>query len=142
MVVFSKASGKLVVAVSVTAVVVAVVAAILFYFLERGEGLNRSAESLASSAPTQQAQDQQQPPQLAHMQLQGQYSGPLIGTAIQRWRDPVDGTVCYIYVPMVVHHTPAPSGYVQYGSNSIGSISCLPGTEHVANVGAGEKIPH
>ena len=46
---------------------------------------------------------------------------------IQRWRDPIDGTICYIYLPMVVHHTPAPSGYVEYGSSAIGSISCMPG---------------
>jgi hypothetical protein len=135
MAVFSKATGRLVAAVSATAVVVA--AAIMVYFREGGEGLIRPADSLSSSVATQ-AQDQQQPPQLAHMQLQGQYSGPLVGTAIQRWRDPVDGTVCYVYVPMVVHHTPAPSGYVQYGSNSIGSISCLPGTILVPK----GEVPH
>jgi hypothetical protein len=66
-------------------------------------------------------------PQLPHMQLQGQYAGPLQDTIIQRWRDPVDGTVCYIYLPITVQHSPpTPSGLVQYGVNGIGSISCIP----------------
>lgn len=62
------------------------------------------------------------------MELQGQYAGPLRDTIIQRWRDPRDGTVCYIYLPITVSHTPPPeTGYVKYGPNAIGSISCMPG---------------
>jgi hypothetical protein len=70
-----------------------------------------------------------QPPsawdQLPRMQLERQFAGPLQDTVIQRWRDPVDGTVCYIYLPITAPHTPpTASGYVQYGANTIGSISC------------------
>jgi hypothetical protein len=81
--------------------------------------LRPAGEASMSSPP------QSQPPEFPRMLLQGQFAGPLAGTVIQRWRDPIDGTICYVYVPMVVQHTPAPSGYVQYGSNSIGSISCM-----------------
>ncbi len=63
-----------------------------------------------------------------HAQLEGQFPGPLQDTVIQRWRDPVDGTVCYIYLPIAVAHTPGPQGLVQYGAANIGTISCLPGT--------------
>jgi hypothetical protein len=77
------------------------------------------------SSSTQSADQQAQPPVFPRMQLQGQFAGPIAGTVIQRWRDPVDGTICYIYLPMIVQHKPAPSGYVQYGANSVGSISCM-----------------
>jgi hypothetical protein len=67
-------------------------------------------------------------PQFPHMELQAQYAGPLQDTIIQRWRDPIDGTVCYLYLPILVHHSPpTPSGFVEYGGNGVGSISCLPG---------------
>lgn len=59
------------------------------------------------------------------MHLEGQYPGPLQDTLIQRWRDPVDGTVCYIYLPVAVAHASGPQGLVQYGSANIGSISCM-----------------
>jgi hypothetical protein len=62
------------------------------------------------------------------MQLERQFAGPLRDTVIQRWRDPADGTVCYLYIPISAPHTPpAPGGFVQYGANTIGSISCAPG---------------
>lgn len=65
---------------------------------------------------------------LPRMELERQFAGPLQDTIIQRWRDPVDGTVCYIYLPINVQHTPpTPSGYVQYGGNGIGNISCVAG---------------
>src|SRR5262245_43710528 len=101
------------------------------------------ASALAQQQPVQQApapppaQQQAAPPpqpsgpawsQLPRMQLERQFAGPLQDTLIQRWRDPVDGTVCYIYLPITASHsTPTPSGYVQYGPNTIGSISCLAG---------------
>ena len=63
------------------------------------------------------------------MQLDRQFAGPLEDTVIQRWRDPKDNTVCYIYLPIAAPHSlPTASGYVEYGSNTIGSISCIPGT--------------
>lgn len=67
-------------------------------------------------------------PQFPHMELQAQYAGPLQDTIVQRWRDPIDGTICYLYLPILVHHSPpTPSGFVEYGSNGVGSISCMPG---------------
>ncbi len=67
-----------------------------------------------------------QSPQFPHMRLERQFAGPLKDTLVQRWRDPVDGTVCYIYLPVaVMHSAPLPNGLVQYGGNSIGSISCF-----------------
>jgi hypothetical protein len=63
---------------------------------------------------------------MPRMQLERQFAGPLKDTVIQRWRDPADGTVCYIYLPINAPHTPpVQSGYVQYGPNTIGSISCM-----------------
>jgi hypothetical protein len=75
------------------------------------------------------AQQQPQQPaawdQLPRMQLERQFAGPLQDTVIQRWRDPVDGTICYIYLPITAPHSPpTAAGYVQYGANGIGSISC------------------
>jgi hypothetical protein len=65
---------------------------------------------------------------LPKMQLERQFAGPLQDTIVQRWRDPVDGTVCYIYLPITAAHTPpTPTGYVQYGSNTIGTVSCMTG---------------
>lgn len=78
----------------------------------------------AADKPAQQEQ-QATAPKISRMQLQAQYMGPLRDTLIQRWRDPVDGTVCYIYLPVIVQHAPGPQGLVQYGANTIGSISCL-----------------
>lgn len=79
------------------------------------------------------AEGQQQPTawdQLPRMQLERQYAGPLQDTIIQRWRDPLDGTICYVYLPMTAAQPPPTSqaGSVQYGSNSIGSISCTIGS--------------
>jgi hypothetical protein len=63
---------------------------------------------------------------LPRMELERQFAGPLQDTIIQRWRDPVDGTICYIYLPITAQHSPpTQSGYVQYGANTIGSISCI-----------------
>jgi hypothetical protein len=77
-------------------------------------------------APGQPQQPQTAPP-IGRMQLQAQYMGPLRDTVIQRWRDPLDGTICYIYLPVIVQHGAGPNNLVQYGANSIGSISCLVG---------------
>ncbi len=61
------------------------------------------------------------------MQIEGIYRGPLMDTIIQRFRDPVDGSICYLYVPIEAEHSVRrPTGYVVYGSNTIGAISCFP----------------
>ena len=61
---------------------------------------------------------------IPRMILERQYAGPLQDTIIQRWRDPVDGSTCYIYLPFSAPFTAPATGYVQYGSSTIGSISC------------------
>ena len=82
--------------------------------------------------PQQQPPQQQGLPQsstwdaLPRMQLERQFAGPLRDTIVQRWRDPVDGTVCYIYLPISAEHSPpTPNGFVNYGANTIGSLSCF-----------------
>ncbi len=63
---------------------------------------------------------------MPRLQLEAQFAGPLRDTIIQRWRDG-EGAVCYVYLPITVQHSPpTPAGFVQYGANTIGSISCLP----------------
>lgn len=80
------------------------------------------------TAASQQAADADRSQPL-HMMLEGQFAGPLQDTTIERWHDPVDGTVCYIYLPIAVAHSSGPSGLVQYGAANIGSISCIPGRD-------------
>jgi hypothetical protein len=65
------------------------------------------------------------------MLLEKIFRGPLRDTIIQRWRDPVDGTVCFLYLPISAPMTPPPAGqgYAQYGGNQIGSISCVHPTQ-------------
>src|SRR4051812_5680719 len=63
------------------------------------------AASAASGAP--QFQQSAEWSKLPRMQLERQFAGPLQDTVVQRWRDPLDGTVCYIYLPIFVAHTPA-----------------------------------
>ena len=80
----------------------------------------------AMPAGAQQPQESPQWARMPHMQLERQFAGPLQDTIIQRWRDPADGTVCYIYLPVsAAHSPPTASGFVQYGANTIGSISCF-----------------
>src|SRR5688572_6928843 len=90
--------------------------------------LPASAQQPAPPAPPpQQFQASQEWAKLPKMLLERQFAGPLQDTVIQRLRDPVDGTVCYVYLPISVAHTPpTATGFVQYGANSVGSINCLP----------------
>jgi hypothetical protein len=65
---------------------------------------------------------------LPRMQLQRQFAGPLQDTVIQRLVDPVDGTVCYLYLPISAPHSPPTnSGFVEYGASNIGTINCFAG---------------
>ena len=99
-----------------------------------------SAGPRVAAAP-QPRQQQQQPPEqarqttrgawerLPQMQLEQMFGGPLQDTVVQRWRDPQTGTLCYLYLPFTVQHSATtPLGSVQYGANTIGSISCLEST--------------
>jgi hypothetical protein len=88
-----------------------------------------------SQQPPSQQPPQQQPPQPAvnwermpRMTLEAEFAGPLRDTTIQRWHDVTTDVVCYLYVPFTAQHSPpTPTGYVQYGPNTIGTISCVPG---------------
>jgi hypothetical protein len=87
------------------------------------------AAALAQQQPAPPAPQQFQPSgewgNLPKMQLERQFAGPLQDTVIQRLRDPVDGTVCYLYLPIPAPHSPTTAtGFVQYGPNTIGSINC------------------
>jgi len=94
--------------------------------------------SVAGVAQAPKAQQPQQPAQrgpqepvtwdrMPRMQLEASYAGPMKDTTIQRWRDPGLNVVCYLYVPFTAQHSPpTATGYVQYGPNIIGSISCVP----------------
>ena len=79
-------------------------------------------------APPQQFQQSAEWAKLPKMILERQFAGPLQDTVIQRLRDPVDGTICYLYLPISAPHSPTTAtGFVQYGPNTIGSINCGPG---------------
>jgi hypothetical protein len=74
-----------------------------------------------------QSQQSTQWATMPRMLLERQFAGPLQDTIVQRWRDPSDGTICYIYLPITAPHSPpTASGFVQYGGSTIGSISCMP----------------
>jgi hypothetical protein len=95
----------------------------------------------AQQPPAQASPQQFQPSaewgRLPKMILERQFAGPLQDTVIQRLRDPVDGTVCYLYLPISAPHSPTTAtGFVQYGSNIIGSINCVPAA---VSVPAGRK---
>lgn len=57
------------------------------------------------------------------------FRGPLRDTVVQRLRDPVDGSTCFIYLPMSAA-VAAQGQFLVYGPNAIGSISCF-GPAHV-----------
>ena len=81
------------------------------------------------ATPVQQHNDWENFPT---MLLEKVYRGPLRDTIIQRWRDPIDGSVCFLYLPISAPFAPpSQSGYAQYGPNQIGSISCTHPTQVV-----------
>lgn len=85
------------------------------------------AQQTPAQAPPQQFQQSAEWGRLPKMILERQFAGPLQDTVIQRLRDPVDGTICYVYLPISAPHSPTTStGFVQYGANIIGTINCLP----------------
>jgi hypothetical protein len=89
-------------------------------------------QALPPQQQPQQQQQAQQPPviweNMPRMTLEAEFAGPLKDTTVQRWYDPAADVVCYIYLPFTAQHSPpTPSGYVVYGANTIGTISCLPG---------------
>jgi hypothetical protein len=86
-----------------------------------------SAQQQPVQPAPQQFQQSGEWGKLPKMLLERQFAGPLQDTVIQRLRDPVDGTICYLYLPISAPHSPTTNtGFVQYGSNTIGSINCVP----------------
>ena len=85
------------------------------------------AQQQPAQVPPQQFQQSTEWAKLPKMILERQFAGPLQDTVIQRLRDPVDGTICYLYLPISAPHSPTTAtGFVQYGPNTIGSINCVP----------------
>jgi hypothetical protein len=104
-----------------------------------------SVAALAQAPSPQQQQQPQQPQpapkweQMPRMTLEAEFAGPLRDTTVQRWRDATADVVCYLYVPFTAQHSaPTPTGYVQYGPNTIGTISCVPG-QHTSIASAPPK---
>ena len=97
---------------------------VLLFLAATGHLSQNDELAYAAAAGRLSAADRSQP---LHMRLEAQFPGPLKDTTIERWRDPVDGSVCYIYLPIAVEHAEGPGGLVQYGAANIGSISCFPG---------------
>jgi hypothetical protein len=94
----------------------------------------------AAPAAAPQYQPSSQWSNLPKMVLERQFAGPLQDTIIQRWSDPVDGTVCYVYLPISVPHSaPTNTGFVQYGSANVGTVSCMPGAAPQRNQAAPKK---
>jgi hypothetical protein len=97
--------------------------------------LEQAASTVVIQAQSTQSVPAQTPPppsparNLPTMKLVAQYAAPLRDTIIQQLENPTDGTTCYLYTPILVHHSPPmPTGFVDYGANGIGSISCFPKT--------------
>jgi hypothetical protein len=99
----------------------------------------RAQQQPAQPVP-QQFQESADWGKLPKMVLERQFAGPLQDTVIQRLRDPVDGTVCYLYLPISAPHSPTTAtGFVQYGPNMIGSINCVPAAPAAAAAAAKKK---
>ena len=77
------------------------------------------------------------------MILEQVYRAPLRDTVIQRWRDPVNSVICYVYLPISPPFVPAQPGnaFVQYGPTHIGSISCVNPTQLVQLAPAQQAAP-
>ena len=121
-------------------------AGLMIGLLARGDGIESQAQPKAPPAPAPPAAEpaRQGQPEWASfplMLLEKVYRGPLRDTIIQRWRDPIDGSVCFLYIPISTPLLPPPAeGYVQYGPNQIGSISCIHPTQ-VLQMWEGENPP-
>lgn len=105
--------------------------------VERAEAQS-SAPKLAPTTPAASDAWQKMP----KMALEAVYGGPLRDTIVQRWRDPVDGTICYLYLPINAPTSSVQaSGFVQYGASTIGSISCFLGAPPPQRVAAKPSAP-
>lgn len=59
------------------------------------------------------------------LRYMGQLRGPYKGTSIIKMQDSENGVTCYVYAPTSIPYRTPMRGGVSYGSNSIGSISCV-----------------
>ena len=89
---------------------------------------------LINSSSQAQAQDKNKtednatpktPPET--LKIEKVFPGPFRDTIIQRVVDQKNGVVCYVYVPVVAEPSKVATEKTPrvYGSNNIGSISCL-----------------
>ena len=69
-------------------------------------------------------QAQQGMPDLPRMVSVDAFAGPFPFTAIQKLQDPKNGVTCYLYIPVRANFIRDEQG-PNYGSTSIGSISCI-----------------
>lgn len=100
-----------------------------------GPHLAQAGPTVAPALAPPQASDTWQ--KMPKMKLEAVFGGPLRDTIVQRYRDPVDGTVCYLYLPINAPTSAVqPSGFVQYGASTIGSISCFAGAVPAPQVAA------
>ena len=105
----------------IAAGIVLLVAAAAAYLAGSHWGMTGAQPMAASGPPTPETSD------VRTWEFQAQFKGPLADTLVQRWRDPDTGAFCYVYLPLIVQHSPPlPSGTVHYGANVIGSIGCIP----------------
>jgi hypothetical protein len=86
--------------------------------------LSYADESKSKSEPSARS--------VGQLVLDAQFNGPFKDTLIQRWVDVSASAICYLYIPVTLPAMPAQqNGSSQdttriYGSNSMGSISCIP----------------
>lgn len=76
----------------------------------------------------------------APMVLERVFRGPLQDTLVQRWRDPNDGAVCFVYLPISAAAA-GQGSYLIYGPNTIGSISCYAPAQIIQIHGTGVSAP-
>jgi hypothetical protein len=85
-------------------------------------GQTQQGQGQQSGGQQGQQQEQRQGGTLRYM---GQLRGPYKGTSIIKMRDSENGVTCYVYAPTSIPYRTPMRGGVSYGSNSVGSISCV-----------------
>jgi hypothetical protein len=97
---------------------------------QQGQGQQQGAGQPTQS-PRKQAQqgqdgkDKDAEGSKSSLRYLGQFRGPYKGTSITKFQDPQNGVTCYVYAPSSIPYRTPLSGGISYGSNSVGSISCV-----------------
>ena len=98
---------------------------------QQGQGQQQGTGQQPTQSPRKQAQqgnnDEGEDSNSSKSSLRylGQFRGPYKGTSITKFQDPQNGITCYVYAPSSIPYRTPLSGGISYGSNSIGSISCV-----------------